>query len=53
MSNKVTTAVRLPVGWIEELSKRARENERSVSAEIRLALRQYLGEQTERAGIKR
>jgi hypothetical protein len=34
--------VRLPASWIKILAELARSNERSMAAEIRLALRRYL-----------
>ena len=38
------TAIRIPSTFLRELKRRAKRNERSVSAEIRMALKAYLGE---------
>ena len=42
-------AVRIPVATVTELRKVAAENERSLSAELRLAARRHLAEQERRA----
>lgn len=39
---KRCAALRLPEEWFEELAKRARRNERTVSQELRLAVRKHL-----------
>lgn len=39
--------IRLPENWLAEIKRRAKKAERTPSAEVRLALRAWLGEETD------